>query len=101
MSVADNPSVHSTGMTRHRAAAESGELLALVFEYLCADAGAPVNSIRFSRTQDGWLLTLKARSAHRGGLICFEAGRTLEDCIEQAFYDVYHDGLKWREDKYA
>lgn len=102
MSEADNPIASKSGRSRHEMAKEAGELLALCMEYICADSGAPVNSIRFSKTDEGWLLTLKARSAARGGLVCFYGGRAPGDCMDMLMYDLYHStGLKWKPDKYA
>lgn len=76
--------------------------VAALVEALAADSGAPINGVKFHRTEGGWLLVVKTTSASRGALVCFYGGQTIEDCFEQLIYDVYHKpGIKWKADKYA
>lgn len=53
-----------------------------------------------SQREDGWLLVVRAR---RGSsrLVAFCGGRDALGCFRQLYYGLYHDQMRWREDRYA
>jgi hypothetical protein len=72
------------------------------YEWVVADTGAPVHEIRLKKTDGGWMLLLKARSATRGALVVIVGGKTIEDCHNTLAYAMTHEpGVKWKPDRYA
>lgn len=63
---------------------------------------APLQGMNMYKTEGGWLLVVKTKSASRGALVCFYGGATLGDCASQLAYDFHHNpGITWKPDKYA
>lgn len=71
------------------------------WELIAYYSGVPITGFNLRRKGDAWLLTVKARSAQRGAIVCFVAGQTPSEAVAE-FISLAgaKNGLNWKPDKY-
>lgn len=74
---------------------------AATWELIAFYSGVPITGFNLRRKGDAWLLTVKARSAQRGAIVCFTAASSPSECVAE-FVSLagVKNGLNWKPDKY-
>lgn len=74
-------------------------MLLLMSEEVAWWAGKVYIGHSLSKRDDGWLLVVRA--TERGSsMVAFAGGRTQGDAVRQFAYELAHDLLVWRKDKF-
>lgn len=83
-----------------RLALPIGKDMQALVELVGWNAHATLTGVNIKSDDDGWLVILKAKKNGKA-VVHFTGARTWNDALEVLIYEITHDMLTWREDKYA